>query len=100
MDTHDKATREAHTAPTPGHDNKYTNPTGGINSKDLHAAPVEDVPPPPMYGENKEKDIENIATKATVDTASERSMTFGTMLKGDVASRMTVFERKAALINA
>lgn len=100
MDSHDKQTREVHTAPTPGRHNKYTDPTGDINNKDLHAAPADDVTAPPMYGEGKEKDLENLATKATVDTASERSMTFGTMLKGDVASRMTVFERKAALINA
>lgn len=61
---------------------------------------------PPRYKDAQqhkhdvEKDTEHIAKGATVDVASERSLTFGTMIKGDVASRMTVFERKAALINA
>lgn len=62
--------------------------------------PTEGVAPPPMYGADKEKDIDAIAKGATVDVASERSLTFGTMLKGDAAGAMTVFERKAALINA
>lgn len=47
-----------------------------------------------------EKDVKPLEKAATVDVASERSLTFGTMMKGSAASKLTVFERKAALINA
>jgi hypothetical protein len=47
-----------------------------------------------------EKDANLLGKEATVDVASERSLTFGSMLKGNAASKLTVFERKAALINA
>lgn len=44
--------------------------------------------------------FKDVPLQATVDTASERDLTFGTMLRGTAANRLTVFERKAALINA
>lgn len=61
-----------------------------------------DVVPPPQYKANgdAEKHANVLGKEATVDVASERSLTFGSMMKGDAASKMTVFERKAALINA
>jgi len=61
-----------------------------------------DVVPPPQYKANgdAEKHTNVLGKEATVDVASERSLTFGSMMKGDAASKMTVFERKAALINA
>lgn len=71
-----------------------------MDHKDIHAEPVQGEVPPPRYGNDKEKDLDVINKNATVDVASERSLTFGTMLKGEAASRLTVFERKAALINA
>ena len=71
-----------------------------MDHKDIHTTPVQGEVPPPQYGNDKEKDLDAINKNATVDVASERSLTFGTMLKGEAASRLTVFERKAALINA
>ena len=70
------------------------------HDKDITHAPIEGEVPPPQYGNDKEKDLDAINKNATVDVASERSLTFGSMLKGEAASRLTVFERKAALINA
>lgn len=72
-----------------------------MRSDDFAAEPTG-VIPPPQYKANKdvEKDANLIGKEATVDVASERSLTFGTMMKGSAASKLTVFERKAALINA
>ena len=44
--------------------------------------------------------FKDVPLQATVDTASEKDLTFASMLRGTAANRMTVFERKAALINA
>lgn len=56
----------------------------------------------PRYRSNgdAEKDAKILGKEATVDVASERSLTFGTMLRGTAANELTVFERKAALVNA
>ena len=72
-----------------------------MRSEELAAEPTG-VIPPPQYKANAdaEKDAQLTGKEATLDVASERSLTFSTMMKGSAASRMTVFERKAALINA
>jgi hypothetical protein len=68
---------------------------------DFEAEPTGLIPPP-KYKTNAEaeKDANILGKEATVDVASERSLTFSSMLKGSAAHKMTVFERKAALINA
>ena len=70
-----------------------------MRGDDFVAEPTGVVPPP--Y-QKSIRDVEkaHLDKEATVDVASERSLTFGTMMKGSAASKLTVFERKAALINA
>jgi hypothetical protein len=69
-----------------------------MRSDDFVAEPTG-VVPPPQYKSNGDAE-KMLGKEAAVDVASERSLTFGTMMKGSAASKLTVFERKAALINA
>lgn len=70
-----------------------------MRSNDFEAEPTGLVPPP-YHKSEKDAEKNPLGKEATVDVASERSLTFGTMMKGSAASKLTVFERKAALINA
>jgi hypothetical protein len=50
--------------------------------------------------DEKRVPFKDVPLQATVDVASEKDLNFATMLRGTAANPLTVFERKAALINA
>jgi hypothetical protein len=82
---------------------KFSFPKGNrdapaMDVNDMAAEPTGLVPA--SHRGDAEKDIRSFDEEATVDVASERSLTFSTMMKGSAATKLTVFERKAALINA
>jgi hypothetical protein len=56
----------------------------------------------PAYPRDEKKvpHAADIAAEATVPVAEEHDLTFGNILRGTAAKRLTTFERKAALINA
>jgi len=70
-----------------------------MRSDDFVAEPTGAIPAPD-HKSNRDVEKNPLDKEATVDVASERSLTFGTMMRGSAASKLTVFERKAALINA
>lgn len=71
------------------------------------AGPGAEVPPPYLRAGEQEKREKNVGLgpngdipTATVRAADEESLNFNSILKGTAANRLTLFEKKAALINA
>lgn len=87
---------------TPNAKNSYNpyNKNNNDSTAGEYSPPLQDRDVEVEKPANPARPLEFVPPKATLDVAPEQELNMASVLKGTAANRLTLFEKKAALINA